>query len=99
MGIHAPPGHRQRASPRRDLRKPRKHRPHRWTSHGRGEREFNAGVQLLHQCFQQSGVTSKVYLNGWPRTIAFIKPMQLCHGRRQWTSDHSGDHLRMPGDL
>ena len=37
-------------------------------SHGPGEHEFNAGVQLLHQCLEKvPGVTSAFYLNGWPK--------------------------------
>jgi type 1 glutamine amidotransferase len=37
-------------------------------SHGPGEHEHNAGIQLLHQCLQgQEGVLSAYYLNGWPK--------------------------------
>src|SRR5437867_9526425 len=36
-------------------------------SHGPGDHEFNAGVQLLHKCLEhQSGVSSTFHLNGWP---------------------------------
>ena len=36
-------------------------------SHGPGDHEFNAGVQLLHQCLKsQPGITSVFVLNGWP---------------------------------
>src|SRR5438046_441409 len=37
-------------------------------SHGPGDHEFNAGVQLLHHCLErQPGVTSTFHLNGWPK--------------------------------
>ncbi len=37
-------------------------------SHGPGDHEFNAGVQLLNKCLQgQPGVLSEYYLNGWPK--------------------------------
>ena len=37
-------------------------------SHGPGDHEFNAGVQLLNKCLQQQpGVTSTFHLNGWPK--------------------------------
>jgi type 1 glutamine amidotransferase len=37
-------------------------------SHGKGEHEFNAGVQLLAKCLNQApGVTAPFYLNGWPK--------------------------------
>jgi type 1 glutamine amidotransferase len=37
-------------------------------SHGPGEHEFNAGVQLLDKCLQQQkGIVSTFYLNGWPK--------------------------------
>ncbi|HYE33070.1 MAG TPA: family 16 glycoside hydrolase [Methylomirabilota bacterium] len=37
-------------------------------SHGPGDHEFNAGVQLLHKCLQnQPGVLSTFYLNGYPK--------------------------------
>ena len=36
-------------------------------SHGPGDHEFNAGVQLLHKCLDKvSGVLAVHYLNGWP---------------------------------
>src|SRR5882762_7142511 len=36
-------------------------------SHGPGDHEFNAGVQLLHKCLAgQPGVVSQFSLNGWP---------------------------------
>lgn len=36
-------------------------------SHGPGDHEFNAGVQLLHKSLQgQPGVLSTFYLSGWP---------------------------------
>jgi len=42
-----------------------------WTghpSHGSGDHEFNAGVQLLNQCLAQvPGDESAFYLNGWPK--------------------------------
>jgi type 1 glutamine amidotransferase len=37
-------------------------------SHGPGDHEFNAGVQLLHKCLDKvSGVLAVHYLNGWPK--------------------------------
>jgi hypothetical protein len=37
-------------------------------SHGPGDHEFNAGVQLLDKCLQsQKEVLSTFYLNGWPK--------------------------------
>src|SRR5262249_13256684 len=39
-------------------------------SHGPGDHEFNAGVQLLNKCLQnQPNVLSTFYLNGWPTDI------------------------------
>ena len=36
-------------------------------SHGPGDHEFNAGVQLLKKCLDKvSGVETVYYLNGWP---------------------------------
>lgn len=37
-------------------------------SHGPGDHEFNAGVQLLAKCLaNQSGLETKISLNGWPK--------------------------------
>ena len=37
-------------------------------SHGPGDHEFNAGVQLLDKCLQnEKSVLSTFYLNGWPK--------------------------------
>ena len=37
-------------------------------SHGRGDHEFNAGVQLLKQCLDKvPGIRCEAYLNGWPK--------------------------------
>jgi hypothetical protein len=37
-------------------------------SHGPGDHEFNAGVQLLDQCLKnEPSVLSTFYLNGWPK--------------------------------
>src|SRR2546429_4824385 len=72
-------------------------------SHGPGEHEFNAGVQLLHQCLEhQPGITSRFYLNGWPRdpkafdgadTLLFFMDGGAGHPIIQ------DDHLKMIGDL
>ena len=72
-------------------------------SHGPGEHEFNAGVQLLHQCLQNvPGITSRFYLNGWPRdpkafdgadTILFFMDGGGGHPIIQ------DDHLKIIGDL
>lgn len=40
-------------------------------SHGPGDHEFNAGVQLLDKCLQnQKDVVSTFYLNGWPKDLS-----------------------------
>ncbi len=72
-------------------------------SHGPGDHEFNAGVQLLHKCLQnQPGVTSAFYLNGWPQdphafdnadTILFFMDGGNGHPIIQ------DDHLKIIGDL
>ena len=37
-------------------------------SHGPGEHEHNAGIQLLNQCLQgEPGILTTYYLNGWPK--------------------------------
>ena len=37
-------------------------------SHGKGDHEFNAGVQLIHQALEkQPSVTTTFVLNGWPK--------------------------------
>ena len=37
-------------------------------SHGPGEHEHNAGIQLLHRCIQEApDVLAVYYLNGWPK--------------------------------
>ena len=72
-------------------------------SHGPGEHEFNAGVQLLHKCLQNvPGVDPTFYLNGWPKdpnafdgadSILFFMDGGAGHPIIQ------GDHLRIIGDL
>lgn len=72
-------------------------------SHGPGDHEFNAGVQLLNQCLQGvHGVTSKFYLNGWPKdphafdgadTILFFADGGSGHPAIQ------GDHLKVLGEI
>jgi len=72
-------------------------------SHGPGDHEFNAGVQLLNKCLQnQPGVTSTFYLNGWPQdahafdgadTILFFMDGGRGHPIIQ------DDHLKIIGDL
>jgi type 1 glutamine amidotransferase len=72
-------------------------------SHGPGDHEFNAGVQLLHKCLQnQPGVTSTFHLNGWPKdrhafdnadTILFFMDGGRGHPIIQ------DDHLEIIGDL
>src|SRR3954462_3169579 len=45
-------------------------------SHGKGEHEFRAGCLLLKKCLDQvSGVSSAVYMNGWPTKIVNGKTM------------------------
>src|SRR5437660_2480011 len=72
-------------------------------SHGPGEHEFNAGVQLLHRCLAGvPGVKSAFYLNGWPKdphafdgvdTILFFMDGGGGHPIIQ------DDHLKIIGDL
>lgn len=72
-------------------------------SHGPGEHEHNAGVQLLHQCLQGvPGVSAKFYLNGWPKdpealagadTILFYADGGGGHPAIQ------GNHLQILSDL
>ncbi|MEO6184575.1 MAG: PVC-type heme-binding CxxCH protein, partial [Verrucomicrobiota bacterium] len=72
-------------------------------SHGPGDHEFNAGVQLLHKCLQnQPGVSSAFYLDGWPKdprafdnadTILFFMDGGGGHPIIQ------EDHLKIIGDL
>jgi len=72
-------------------------------SHGPGDHEFNAGVQLLHQCLQKVlGVKSTFHLNGWPKdprafdgadTILFFMDGGAGHPIIQ------DDHLKIIGDL
>ena len=72
-------------------------------SHGPGEHEFNAGVQLLHNCLEhQPGVRSSFHLNGWPKdphafdgadTIMFFMDGGGGHPIIQ------DDHLKVIGDL
>ncbi len=39
-------------------------------SHGPGEHEHNAGIQLLHKCLLNTpGVLPVFYLNGWPKDV------------------------------
>ncbi|MHB8519563.1 MAG: ThuA domain-containing protein [Limisphaerales bacterium] len=72
-------------------------------SHGKGEHEFNAGVQLLSQWLNQvPGVTAQFYLNGWPKdphafdgadSILFFMDGGPGHPIIQ------DDHLKTIGDL
>ncbi len=40
-------------------------------SHGKGDHEFNAGVQLLHKALTGvPGILSTYYLNGWPKDVS-----------------------------
>ena len=72
-------------------------------SHGPGDHEFNAGVQLLHKCLgHQPGIVSTFHLNGWPKdshafdgadTIMFFMDGGGGHPIIQ------DDHLKIIGDL
>jgi len=72
-------------------------------SHGPGDHEFNAGVQLLHACLQNvPGVKSAFHLNGWPKdphafdgadTILFFMDGGSGHPIIQ------DDHLKIIGEL
>src|SRR5438309_2061084 len=72
-------------------------------SHGPGDHEFNAGVQLLHRCLAGvPGVKSAFYLNGWPKdpnafegadTILFFMDGGAGHPIIQ------ENHLKIIGDL
>ncbi|MBI4662910.1 MAG: ThuA domain-containing protein [Verrucomicrobia bacterium] len=71
-------------------------------SHGPGQHEHNAGVQLLHKCLQGvPGVTSTFHLNGWPKdprafdgadTILFFADGGGGHPAIQ------GEHLQILGE-
>src|SRR5262245_26048208 len=72
-------------------------------SHGPGDHEFNAGVQLLHKCLEhQPGIVSTFHLNGWPKdphafegaaTILFFMDGGGGHPIIQ------DDHLKIIGEL
>ena len=72
-------------------------------SHGPGDHEFNAGVQLLHKCLgHQPGVISTFHLSGWPKdphafdgadTIMFFMDGGGGHPIIQ------DDHLKIIGEL
>jgi hypothetical protein len=72
-------------------------------SHGRGEHEFNAGVQLLHQCLQNNpSVTSTFYVNGWPKDDHALDRADAIMLFMDGGSGHpilQDDHLRIFGDL
>lgn len=65
-------------------------------SHGPGQHEHNAGVQLLAKCLKESGVTAdiKVHLNGtWPSGEDLAKASTILI-----YSDGGGGHPALQGD-
>ncbi len=66
-------------------------------SHGPGDHEFNAGVQLLHRSLQaQPGVLSAFYLNGWPSDPSAFDNADTIVLYMDGGSEHpmiQGDHL------
>ena len=72
-------------------------------SHGPGEHEFNAGVQLLQHCLQSvPGVTPAFYLNGWPKDPGAFEGAATVLFFMDGGSSHpivQEDHLKIIGDL
>src|SRR5262245_2156659 len=72
-------------------------------SHGPGDHEFNAGVQLLHRCLQSvPGVTSTFVLNGWPKDESVFNGADAILFFMDGGGGHpiiQGDHLKVIGDL
>lgn len=72
-------------------------------SHGPGEHEFNAGVQLLQRCLQNvPGVTSTLVLNGWPKDPHAFDGADAILFFMDGGGGHpiiQEDHLKIIGDL
>lgn len=72
-------------------------------SHGPGEHEFNAGVQLLHKCLEnQPGIVSTYSLNGWPKDPHIFDGADAVVFFMDGGSGHpiiQDDHLKIIGDL
>lgn len=72
-------------------------------SHGKGEHEFNAGVQLLKKCLDKvSGVDAHIYLNGWPKEPDAFKDAAAVVLFMDGGNGHpviKDDHLKVMGDL
>ena len=72
-------------------------------SHGPGDHEFNAGVQLLQQCLEkQPGVVSTFSLNGWPTDPHIFDNADAVLFFMDGGSSHpiiQDDHLKIIGDL
>lgn len=67
-------------------------------SHGPGDHEFNAGVQLLQKCLEnQKNVISTYYLNGWPKDPSAFDNADAILFFMDGGGGHpmiQGDHLR-----
>jgi type 1 glutamine amidotransferase len=72
-------------------------------SHGPGDHEFNAGVQLLHQCLARTpGVRSTFFLNDWPSDAHAFDDAAAILFFMDGGSGHpiiQNDHLKIIGDL
>ena len=72
-------------------------------SHGPGDHEFNAGIQLLHKCLQnQPDVVSAFYLNGWPKDPHAFDNADTILFFMDGGGGHpiiKDDHLKIIGDL
>lgn len=64
-------------------------------SHGKGDHEFNAGVQLMHKALaHQTNVLTTFYLNGWPKDpTAFDNADAVL-----FYMDGGGGHAAIQGD-
>jgi type 1 glutamine amidotransferase len=72
-------------------------------SHAPGDHEFNAGVQLLHECLKkQPGIVSTVSLNGWPKDPQIFDGADAVLFFMDGGGRHpiiQEDHLKIIGDL
>ena len=72
-------------------------------SHGPGDHEFNAGVQLLKKCLDKvPGVEATFYLNGWPADAHAFDGADAIMLFMDGGGGHpaiAGDHLKVLGDL
>jgi type 1 glutamine amidotransferase len=72
-------------------------------SHGPGDHEFNAGMQLLHKCLQiQSNIAPTFCLNGWPKDVHVFEGADAVVLYMDGGSSHpvlQDDHLAFLGAL